>query len=199
MPRRCTTAARQGVHSQYVDDISVGLGQALLAATEGPQGAAALLTLTTLAREVAAQLRDRGVAESRASSGGDPRWEAAQAALVPPANPLAPFARIRPLLQACSHPACTPTLRHLLHSCRKETFSFLLTQLCYHTSINDGYTRIVQCRDEHKSVISLCMVAGVGRRCQGSQRGSRSDGGASAAGAGPPQRSAGPQERARLQ
>ncbi|BDA40985.1 probable serine/threonine-protein kinase 36 [Coccomyxa sp. Obi] len=79
---------------------AAGLPQVLLAASEGPQGAAALLTLTTLAREVTAQLRGRGVAESRASSGGDPCWEAAQAALVPPANPLAPFARIRPLLQA---------------------------------------------------------------------------------------------------
>lgn len=75
-------------------------GQALLAASEGPQGAAALLTLTTMAREVAAQLKAGNIATSVASSSGDRSWEAAQAALVPPGNSLAPFARIKPLLQA---------------------------------------------------------------------------------------------------
>ena len=79
--------------------------QALLAASEGPQGAAALLTLSTLARQVAAQLAHSDVAESRASSGGaELRWDAAQAALVSPGNPLAPFACIRPLLQASDRP-----------------------------------------------------------------------------------------------
>jgi hypothetical protein len=51
----------------------------LLAASEGPQGAAALLTLSTLSREVAAQLLEADVADSRASNGAEACWDAAQA------------------------------------------------------------------------------------------------------------------------
>jgi len=69
--------------------------QALLDASEGAHGAAALLALAALARGVAA----RRAAAPRGEGGGE-GGAAAEAALVPPEDPAAPFRRLAPLLQA---------------------------------------------------------------------------------------------------
>ncbi|KAK9831906.1 hypothetical protein WJX81_007961 [Elliptochloris bilobata] len=81
-----------------------GAPEALLAASEGPHGAAALLALAALAR---------GVAERRAAADGDggggaaTSAAAAAAALLPPGCPAAPFRRLAPLLQAAQNdPRC---------------------------------------------------------------------------------------------
>jgi len=69
--------------------------QALLDASEGAHGAAALLALAALARGVAA----RRAAAPRGEGGGE-GGAGAGAALVPPEDPAAPFRRLAPLLQA---------------------------------------------------------------------------------------------------
>jgi len=74
-----------------------GAPQALLDASEGAHGAAALLALTALARGVAAR---RAAAPRGEGGGGEGGAAAAAAALVPPEGPSAPFRRLAPLLQA---------------------------------------------------------------------------------------------------
>ena len=69
--------------------------QALLDASEGAHGAAALLALAALARGVAA----RRAAAPRGEGGGE-GGAAAEAGRGPPEDPAAPFRRLAPLLQA---------------------------------------------------------------------------------------------------
>lgn len=75
--------------------------QALLAASEGPHGAAALLVLAAVAAGVA-ERRDAVGGRDADGAAAAPAAEhaaAAAAALVPPGRPAAPFWRLAPLLQ----------------------------------------------------------------------------------------------------